>query len=334
MKRWSTREVARLAGVSPATVSRVVNQQGNVSPELADRVRRVIRTLEAGGKPCGAPSRIGIAFPRRLEGYEMMGGAFYGQVLSGIDSVLQEAGHEVSLCPYDPDRAVDSLLADSLTRYDGLIMMGADTPEPLAKACAQRSLPLVVVDKHIQGVDGVVSDNVGGAEAVTHFVLSRGYRNLAYVCETLADASFAARAEGFRRTVAAFGGADVHTQICEVGRGWLKAQAVLEGLLADDSLPLALVAGNDPTALHMLALARAKGVAVPDQLALAGFDDVPLSGKADPPLTTLRVDKVEMGRLAARRLLDRLAAPDLPTVTVMMHVVLVVRSSVGMVTTG
>lgn len=327
MKRWSTREIARLAGVSPATVSRVLNRQGNVRPELAERVRRVMASLEQAGKPAGGPRRIGIAFPRRLAGYEMVGGAFYGQVLSGIDKVMREAGHEVSLCPYDPGHAVDELLPETVARYDGLVMLGADTPKPLAQAIAKEGLPLVVVDKHVHGVDSIISDNTGGAETVTRHVLSRGYRNLAYLCETLEDASFAARAQGFRWAVEAAGDAGLRTRVCEVGRGWLRAQEVLDQLIAENSFPLAIVAGNDPTALHLLALARAKGIAVPGQLGLAGFDDVALAEMADPPLTTVRVDKVEMGRLAGRRLLERLAAPDLPPVTVMMHVFLVVRAS-------
>lgn len=328
VKRWSTREVAKLAGVSPATVSRVLNRQGNVRPELAERVRRVLESLEQNGKPAGAPRRIAIAFPRRLAGYEMVGGAFYGQVLSGVDKVMREAGHEVLLCPYDPDDAVDALQTETLARYDGVVMLGAETPEPLAQACARQGLPLVVVDKHVHGVDSIISDNIGGAEAVTRFVLSRGYRNLAYLCETLEDASFAARAQGFRSAAEASGEAGLRIQVCEVGRGWLRAQEVLDELIAGDPFPLAIVAGNDPTALHLLALARAKGIAVPEQLGLAGFDDVPLAEMADPALTTVQVDKVEMGRLAGRRLLERLAAPDLPPVTVMMHVFLVVRASV------
>lgn len=335
MKRWSTREVARRAGVSPATVSRVINGQANVDPDLAERVRSVIRFLEYGQRPGpDVPRRIGIAFPRRLEGYNMMGGAFYGQVLSGIDLVMRERGHEISLCPYDPGAPTDSLLTESLARYDGLILMGADTPDHLAQGSARQNLPVVVLDKHVQGFDSVVSDNEGGTEAVTRFVLSQGYRNLVYLCETLEDASFAARARGFTNAVQSSGFAGLRTEVCEVGRGWLQATQVLDRLLTAQPFPLAIVAGNDMTALHILALAQAKGIAVPGQLGLAGFDDLPLASMADPALTTVRVDEVEMGRLAARRLLERLATPDLPSVTIMMHVFLVVRSSTGLVTAG
>ncbi|HEY8346699.1 MAG TPA: LacI family DNA-binding transcriptional regulator [Symbiobacteriaceae bacterium] len=328
MKRWSMREIARRAGVSPATVSRVMNGQGNVSPELAERVRAVLRSMQREQRSGTAlPNRIGIAIPRRLEGYGMVGDSFYGEVLSAIDKVMREEGHELALCPYDPEEPFDVLLNETFSRYDGLILLGADTPDQLAREGVQRKLPVVVIDKHVHGVDSVVSDNVGGAEAVTCFVLSRGYQNLAYLCETLDDASFAARARGFSQAIAASGRTDLRYEICEVGRGWLKAQQVLDHLIATYPFPLAIVAGNDMTALHILALARAKGIAVPSELGLVGFDDVPLASMAEPALTTVRVDKAEMGRLAAQRLLERLTRPDLTPVTAMMHVSLVVRAS-------
>jgi DNA-binding LacI/PurR family transcriptional regulator len=332
LKRWSTREVARIAGVSPATVSRVLNNSGNVGPELVNKVMAVVRTLEGGGQPgAGAQSsrKVAVAFPRRLEGYDSdpMGGSFYGQVLSGIHEVLRESGHDPSFFPYDP---ADDSVGDQLNRFDGVILMGADTPNQLARNVHVMGLPVVVIDKEVRGVDSVVSDNVGGTEEVTAHVLSQGYRHLLYLCETLEDPSFAARRQGFEQAISAAGLPDVTVQIAELGRGWLDAPAVLANLEANAQWPVAVVAGNDMTALHLLALARAKGLSVPDQLAVAGFDDVNLASRAEPPLTTVRVDKTEMGRLAAWRLIERMRQPGLLPITITMHVALMVRASTNL----
>ncbi|MFO7173296.1 MAG: LacI family DNA-binding transcriptional regulator [Bacillota bacterium] len=329
MRRWTTRQVARLAGVSPATVSRVLNQQGGVSPELARRVWEAVRQLEEGKYAEGGQTtcRVAVAIPRRIEAYdpEPVGGSFYGQVLLGVEEVLRSEGHYLSLFTYDPGAGPEWLngLQD---RCDALILMGADTPDELAREAAGKGLPVVVVDRHVRGVDSVISDNVGGAEEVTAHVLAAGYRTVVYICETFQDPSFAARREGFDRAVQA-AGRPVAVRYAEVGRGWLDAPGAMEELLATAELPMAVVAGNDLTALQILAIARARGLRVPEDLGLAGFDDIALAARATPGLTTVRVDKVEMGRLAARRLLDRIRERDLLPVTITMHVALVVRGS-------
>lgn len=331
MKRWTTRQVARLAGVSPATVSRVLNNQSCVSPELAERVRAAIRLLESGaaGGGAGTPRRIGVALPRRIAAHEPepVGGAFYGPVLAGVEEVVRAAGHDLSLFTYDP--ADVAALADARPRLAGLILMGADTPDEFARRVAAEGLPVVVVDKQVRGVDSVVSDNAGGAEEITAHVIQAGYPSLVYLCETLADPSFAARFEGFRRAVRA-AGAPLQVRHVEVGRGWMDAPAFVAGICDAGQFPLAVVAGNDMTALHILALVRTRGLQVPDQVGIAGFDDIALASHSEPGLTTVRVDKVEMGRLAARRLLDRLQEPDLLPVTITMHVALVVRGSTAL----
>lgn len=315
-----------MAGVSPATVSRVLNHRERVSPELAERVRSAIGRLEKRGARAGVAYRVGAAFPRRIAALEPepVGGAFYGPVLMGVEEVLRSSGHDLSLFTYDPADMVS--LMEQRSRLDGLVLLGADVPEELARRAAAEGLPVVVVDKQVRGADSVVLDNVGGAQEVTAHVLGAGYRSLVYVAETLEDRSFAARREGFERAVLA-AGQTVQARSVEVGRGWQRAPELVTELEEEGRFPTAVVAGNDMTALHILSLAKARGLQVPAQLGVAGFDDIALAEQTEPPLTTVRVDKVEMGRLAARRLLDRIEFPSLLPVTVTMHVALVVRGS-------
>jgi len=330
MKKWSTREIAKLAGVSAATVSRVLNNHESVTADLAERVRAAIRTLEEPDSAKVLPShRIVVAFPQRIEEYEPdpMGGAFYGQVLSGMHEIFREGGHEFTLLPYNPADGARTIVKAQQGRFDGLILMGADSSEELAREAQRQGMPVIVVDKQVRGVDSVVSDNLGGAIEVTEHVLHAGYRNLVYVAETFSDPSFLARKQGFEQAVSQSGLSGLTVRSAELGRGWLDAPAVLDELCQTLPLPFAMVVGNDMTALHLLAMVRAKGLSVPDQVGLAGFDDIALAARVDPPLTTVRVDKMEMGRLAARRVLERMTMPDLLPITITMHVALVVRQS-------
>lgn len=333
MKKWSTREVAKLAGVSVATVSRVLNSHPSVASDLADRVRSAIRSLEQADGPVPGPSRrVVVAFPRRIEEYEPdpMGGAFYGQVLTGMHQIFVEGGHDLSLVPYDPSDEAEAIVKAQQERFDGLILMGADSSDALAREAQARGMPVIVVDKQVRGVDSVVSDNLGGAIEVTEHVLQAGYRNLVYLCETLTDPSFLARKQGFEQAIAQSGLSGLNVRCVEVGRGWIDAPTVMNQLYEELPLPIAVVAGNDMTALHILAMAQAKGLSVPNQLGMAGFDDIALAARVDPPLTTVRIDKMEMGRLAARRVLERLTMPDLLPITITMHVALVVRHSTNL----
>lgn len=330
MKKWSTRDIAKLAGVSAATVSRVLNNHESVTTDLAERVRGAIRSLEESDSAKAGPARrIVVAFPQRIETYEPdpMGGAFYGQVLSGMHEVFREGRHEFSLVPYDPVDGAEAIVKSQQGRFDGLILMGADSSEELAREAHRQSMPVVVVDKQVRGVDSVVSDNLGGAMEVTEHVLRAGYRNLVYLCETCSDPSFSARKQGFEQAIAQSGLSGVTVRSAELGQGWLAAPAVIDRLCHELEFPFAVVAGNDMTALHVMAIARAKGLSAPNQLGLAGFDDIALAARVDPPLTSIRVDKMEMGRLAARRVLERMTMPELLPITITMHVALVVRQS-------
>ena len=328
MKRWTIRDVAKVAGVSPATVSRVLNDNPSVAPELARRVHDAVRTLEGGR----TPKRIAVVLPRRLEAYEPdpMGGSFYGPVITGMHQVFQEAGHDLTLLPYSPDQGAEAVLRVERDRSDALILIGADASEELALEAQRRGMPVVVIDRHVRGVDSVISDNFGGAEEITAHVLRQEYRRLAFVSESFSDPSFDARRKGFERAIARSGLEGLDVRQYELGFAWSAAAAVVEELCRALEPPFAIVAGNDMTALHILGILKAKNLSIPDQVGLAGFDDIAQASLVDPPLTTVRVDKVEMGRLAARRVLERMEVGDLLPITITMHVALMERASTAL----
>lgn len=329
MKRWTVRDVARVAGVSPATVSRVLNNHPSVAPELARRVHDAVRMLERGPQ---TSRRIVVAVTRRADSAEPdpLDGNAYGQVLTGIHQVFREAGHDLALLPYDPEEDAGEILRAQPGRCDALILVGSDASEELAREAQRRGIPVVVIDRHVRGVDSVVSDNLGGGEEVTAHILRQGYRRLAFVSESFSDPSFAARKEGFERAIARSGLEGLDVRQYELGVGWSAASLAVEELCRMLTPPFALVAGNDMTALHMLGILKAKSLAIPDQVGLAGFTDIAQASRVDPPLTTVRVDRAEMGRLAARRVLERLDLGDLLPITITIHVSLMERASTAL----
>lgn len=326
-KRPSTREVARIAGVSAATVSRVFNRQTGVNPELTLKVQAAARQLGyaqgagAARSTALSPGRqVGITFHGRLG--SLASDVFYGEVLLGIESVLREANCAPVLSSRDLTAGSDAL--PDTRGLQGLILVGADSPEPLVRELGRR-LPVVLVDRQLPGTDSVASDNRGGAEMVTNYLRSQGYRSLAFVCESLQDPSFFARSQGFREALAAE--PQLPSLIRAVGYGWQAAPQAMADILEQLPAPIGLVAANDATAIQCLSLVRAMGRRVPDEVGLVGFDDIAVSAETIPPLTTVRVPRKELGRLAARRLLERVEQPNLPAIAVTLWVDLVIRES-------
>lgn len=326
VKRWSIRDVAKVAGVSPATVSRVLNEHPTVSADLKRRVHDAIRTLEGRG---ASPRRIAVALPQRGEGDDPEPSG-WAQLLSAAHQVLREAGHELALLPYSPAEGAEAVVRAQRDRSDAFILICNGASEELAREAQRQGKPTIVVDRRVRGVDSVVADDLGGGEDLTAHVLEQGYRSLAFVSESFADPASAARRRGFEQAVSQSGVQGLRTRHCELGAGWTSAAEVVEELCETLRPPFALVAGSDMTALHLLGIVKARGLSIPGDVGLAGFGDIPQAGRVNPPLTSVRVDRGQMGRLVARRMLDRLASADLTPVTITMHAVVVGRASTAL----
>jgi LacI family transcriptional regulator len=335
-------DVARLAGVSTATVSRVVHGQDRVADSTRARVREVIDQL--GYVPDGAAQSlsrrqknvIGLVGVERLAPHqydiESMSLLFYDEILRGVEQRIRQSTWSL-LITYLREESNDDLrrLQALSGKVDGLLIGEGIVPSDELARLAER-LPVVVVagDPAEQAADVVTADNRSGSAAlVTHLVEVHGRRRLFHVDgpPTAPDA--------LERRLALIEVVQAHEDVELVGShsGRFSVQSGEEAgekLLADrGALPDAIVCANDQMAIGVLqALARG-GVRVPEELSVTGFDDIFPGSLFEPSLTTVHQPMRLLGERACARLVDRIARPDLPTQVELLPTDLVLRKSCG-----
>lgn len=325
------RDVAREAGVSVATVSRVFNNSGPVHEDTRRRIDDVARRLRY--IPNGAArtlstrrtQTIGVVLPDLY-------GEFFSEVIRGIDQEVQRSGWHLLVSSSHNERAeIEAALRAMRGRVDGLIVMSPDLD---AHALAQNlpdKLPVVLLN--CAGEDRIYNslniDNRGGAYAVVEHLLARGHRRIGLITGPVRNHDAQERLRGAHEALSAAG--VTPSQELEVAGDFSEEsghRAALE-LLELDSRPTALFAANDSMAIGALSALGEAAVQVPDEMAVAGFDDIPISRYVNPSLTTVRVSIPELGGRAARRLFSAMSAPDGEKRQELLPTQLVVRRSCG-----
>ena len=336
-------DVARLAGVSTATVSRVVHGLDRVRDSTRARVQQVIEEL--GYIPDGAARSLSrrrkdviglVCLERRAKQYdiESMNLLYYDEILRGVEARIRDCNDWSLLITFLRDEQEDaqSRLQSLLGKVDGLIIAEGAIESPLLLRLGER-VPVVVIagDPNERAADVVTSDNRSGSAAlVTHLIVEHGRRRLFYLDGPPGVSDARQRRLAFEDVLRAHPG-------CELAGSYPGQFSVQSGeeagtrLLAEhgDFLPDALVCANDQMAIGALqAFARA-GVRVPEDVAVVGFDDIYPGSLSHPPLTTVHQAMGLLGERACARLLDRISQPSLRRRVELLPTELVLRSSCG-----
>ena len=321
------KDVARRANVSVATVSRALNGHENVAEAVRGRVLAAASELRysphhaARSLSSRRTNTVGVVLPD-------LHGEFFSELMRGIDTVARERGLHLLVSSYHGHPQEQGTALQAMRgRVDGLLVMSpyVGSAECLADSLSP-SLPAVLLNAHapVPGMRALNIDNHGGARTMTRHLVDCGYRRIAFIAGP--DDNFEAheRQRGYREALAE----------CLPGVApWVVPGSFDEAsghraglaLLAADPRPDAVFAANDMMALGCLCAFNQAGVAVPDGIALAGFDDIPLAGYVHPALTTMRVDIAALGARAMRMLLD--TNPDADTAPVPLGTELVARAS-------
>lgn len=297
------RDVARAANVSVATVSRALNEHPNVSPQTRERVQAV--ALELGFIASGAArslitrrtQTIGVLLPDVY-------GEFFSELIRGIDGAARRHGLHLLLSGSHGDRAEAAAAIKAMSgRVDGLLVM---SPHLDVRALADnlpRGLPVVLMNTRGDGVEFacLTVDNYGGAYAMVRHLAGRGHQRIVFIGGPEPNFEAQERLRGYREALAEWlpGSEPLvlpgdFTEEC----GW----RVGNRIIAMEPRPDAIFAANDATAIGCLCCLGEAGVQVPRDVALVGFDDIPLARFVNPPLTTVRVRIAELGELALERL--------------------------------
>jgi LacI family transcriptional regulator len=336
-------DVASLAGVSTATVSRVVHGMDRVRDTTRARVLEVIEKL--GYVPDGAAQSlsrrrkeviglVGVqhtSAPKEQYDIEAMSLLFYDEVLRGVEARIRHLPWSLLITYLEEDGGHDlQRLLNLSGKVDGLLIGEGIVPSPSIARLAER-LPVVVVagNPRERCADIVTADNRSGAIAlVTHLIEVHDRRRLHYVAGPVTAPDSMERRRGLSQALKG----NPQCQLVGESPGLFSVASGEEAgqqVLANGELPDAIVCANDQMAIGVLqALSRA-GVRVPADIAVVGFDDIYPGSLCDPPLTTVHQPMRLLGERACTRLLDRLADPGLRPKVELLPTELVLRSSCG-----
>lgn len=298
--RATIRDVAREAGVSIATVSRAMRDPGSVRLETRERVHQVAARLHY------VPSHLGRQLAERRHAangivFPDLSGPYFAEVVLGYEGVAAELGRSVLILSTSGRPDAVEAVEGMAERCDGLVVLGVTIDDAVVAGLHARGTPVVLVARPpLPEIDSVRAENLTGARALADHVLDAGARSLAFVGDPEAGPDVAERYAGVAQAVAERG-ADLRL----VPLGEMDEQAGAEAgrrLAAGGDLPDALLCANDETALGLLGALRTRGVSVPGDVLVTGWDDVMAARYAD--LTTVRQPMHEIGATAAR-LLDR-----------------------------
>lgn len=334
MKKLTLEKVGKLAGVSRATVSRVINNHPNISPEVRERVQKVI--ADTGYQPNQAARSlvsnrsqvIGLVIPNVVQA--VFADPYYPLLTQGISAACNQLGYTLALFLFhkkdDEQGAVRRFTQNSL--LDGIIITADNLESPIVPQLLQRDTTFVSVGRPVMAekVTYIDVDNFAGGYNATAHLIKLGYQRIAQIA-TVHNTAGIDRDRGYRQALM-----DRNIPIDEnlIAYGDFKEQSGYEALQQLlPQRPDAVFVQSDSMALGALRALRDAHLAVPDDVAVIGFDDLAPAQLAEPRLTTMRQPIERTGMLAANTLIDMLKNPEQPTQHIVLPTELIIRSSCG-----
>lgn len=325
------KDVARAAGVSVATVSRVWNEAAFVSPETRRRVAEVASRL--GYSPHGAARSLitrttyalGVLLPDLY-------GEFFSEIIRGIDHTAQANGYHILVSSsHDSKDEIDAALRSMRGRVDGMIIMSPDPEARRTLHALQGNFPVVLLNGGAESneFDTITIENHEGARQMTRHLISRGHRRIAMISGPHRNYDATERLRGYKTALAESGIELDESLIVQGDFSELSGHRAVKQLLDLESRPTAIFAANDSMAIGALSALRENHVHVPDDMAVAGFDDIPLARYMNPPLSTVHVDISQLGERAAALLLSSLQNDNRSHEQLQISTTLVIRASCG-----
>jgi len=326
------RDVARLAGVSRGTVSRVLNNQPRVDPQTRVRVLQAIADLDfapsslARGLSIGKTLSVGVVVP-------FITRASVVERLRGIEGALSTTDYDLVVFNVETPQRLDSVLRD-LTRgdrVDGMILVGIRPGAAMVAAIDRASLPTVLIDAHHPGYSRVVTNDLQGGKRAVEHLLGLGHRRIAFLGDTPNIAwnypASRLRYRGVRIALRAAGLelAESYTMMGDPGRS--RAREAARALLALPTPPTAIICASDLQAIGAREGARDMGVEVPERLSIVGYDDLEIASFLG--LTTIHQPLFESGVSGVGLLLDHMALGSRRPVREVLDVEVIARSTTG-----
>lgn len=327
--RVTINEVAKRAGVSISTVSRVLNGLDRVHPQTRARVLSVVDDLRyqpsalARGLAIQKSQTLGFVIPTLSD-------FFYLEIVRGVEQAAAQANYNLLV--------VSQLAAQDSRRYlqlfdqrrvDGMVLVGVSIPADELTRLTAQGFPVAVLQQAVgEGAFTFLADNYGGAYDLAEHLLELGYRRIAYIAGSDHTPDNAERRRGLEAALAKRGLPLPDTLVVQGDYSRQSGYRAMQRLLALGPLPEAVFAANDQMAMEAILAIRDHHLRVPEDIAVVGFDDISLAAYVAPPLTTVRQPAYELGYQAACTVLEALEEPQVPR-RMVLPTQLVVRQSCG-----
>ena len=324
-------DVAREAGVSIATVSRVLQGSPKVQPETRFRVEEVIRKLDYH------PNRLAQQFRSQrtkdiLVILPEIGNTFHTEILLGIEHVAQKNRYNILIADSHSDPAIEEHFYEMLEQkqVDGVISFStALSGGKLARYAAD--YPVVICCRYVEdpSIPNVTIDNFKASLDMTNYILNLGHRKICYLAGPGSIKLYQDRQQGFLSALEGRGAAFYPRLAVTCGADVQSGYDAMSGLINGEEEFTAVIAGGDTMAIGAMRALGNAGYRVPQDVAVVGFDDIELSGLVSPSLTTVRQPKYQIGVKAMELLLDRINAKTVRSLRTVLHYELVIRESSG-----
>jgi LacI family transcriptional regulator len=307
------RTIARIANVSIATVSRTINRVSTVNPKMAKRVWDVIEKLDfvpntqARALVSGRSKIFGLVVSEITN-------PFFPELIQGFEDIAVENGYEilVSSTNHDPKRMSHCIRRMLERKVEGVAIMTFGIEEPLLDQLAKRKVPLVFIDigPDRPGVSVLKVDYHHGIRRAVQHLAALGHRQIAFVTGPMRLHSAQSRLAAFSKSMQECGITPEPNQIVEGDHTLEGGVAAMERLLLLDPLPTAVVCSNDMTAIGVLHKLYRKGLRVPDDISVIGFDDIHIAEVMMPPLTTVQMSRLDIAKAAFGALRSQVESPE------------------------
>jgi LacI family transcriptional regulator len=331
--RPTIKDLAAKCGVHPSTVSRALSPAVHhlVAPDVARRIRAAAATLgyqpnvTAAGLRTGRSGLIGVLAPDIAD-------PGFPPILSAVTETLGAEGYATIVADVGPDGARQRQLVEQLIArgVDGLVLATVTMDDPVVGHCLAASIPVVLINRADSGrrLPAVVTDDAAGMRLAVDHLVALGHRRIGHVAGPQQVSTGALRRAGFK-DAATRSGLPAKDILIETAPAYAREQGRLAGLrlLGRKLAPTAVIAANDLLALGVYDAIGERGLRCPLDVSVVGHNDMPYVDMLSPPLTTVRIAQRDMGREAARLLLDEIAGPLAHRERVVLAPTLVVRGS-------
>ena len=339
-------DVAKKAGVGIGTVSRVINNSPQISPKTRDKVRKVIRELNykpsvmARGLARKCTNSIACIVPS-FTGY------FYFEILNGVQKAISKKGYDLILYSVDLFEKKEEIFKRTIRerRVDGVIIISMTISDTYAKKFIQSKLPLALIDSFHKDLDSIAIENREGARIATNHLIKLGHKKLGMINGSLNSIPAKIRLDGYmdalaehdiqpdKRFIINFDSSNSselqHNDGFNKAAGYSAMKTILNH---GNNRPTAVFIASDIQAVGAIRAIREKGLRIPDDIAIVGFDDIELSEYMG--LTTVHQPMFEMGKLAAMRLTSKISGTNSKGLKKVFSTKLVIRVTCGALNNG